>query len=65
VVVVVLVAAAAVVVLAVVMRKSFTSFGELQVFTAASLNVLVDNLVRAARDSRKLTGEGRSGRTGS
>jgi len=36
------------------MAKSFTSFSEFQIFVAAWLNALDENLVRAARDSKRL-----------
>jgi len=43
--------------------KTFTNFSEFQIFGAAWLNALDENLVRAARDSKRLKKEP-SGRTG-
>jgi len=45
-------------------EKSFTSFTEFKIFGAAWLNAVDENLVRAARDSKRLKEEERSGRTG-
>jgi len=41
------------------MGKSFTSFGEFQIFGAAWLNALDENLVHAALDSKRLRDEER------
>jgi len=46
------------------MGKSFTSVSEFHIFGAAWLNDLEENLVRAARNSRRLKEKKRSGRTG-
>jgi len=46
-----------------VMGKSFTNFSEFLTFGAAWLNALGKNLVRAARDSKKLKEDEHSGWT--